>query len=447
MTQPLDSRYFPLVLDVLDQGVFTVDQTTCITSFNKAAERITGYRCAEVVGRKCSEVFQSSLCDQVCPLRLSIQSREAVRNRQVHIRTREGRPLPISVSTAPLVTARGRLLGGVEVFRDMSQIVDYQRRLGTRYRLVDIIGKSPAMQKIFELLPLVAQSDSTLVVTGASGTGKELVARTVHSLSPRRKGPFVAINCAAVPETLIESELFGYAKGAFTDARSNRPGRIAIAEGGTLFLDEIGDLPRSMQVKVLRFLQDRRYEPLGSSKTLRADVRVIAATNQDLLPMVRRHEFREDLYFRLNVVQIDIPPLSQRPEDVPLLIDHYVKVFRDCTGKPIDGLSDEAMAYLISYPFPGNVRELENLIERAFILCQSSRIGIEHVLPATANLSPGAHLPEPYLNTGALQAAAVRTALARNEGNQTRAAADLGIHRTTLIRRMKRWGVDSRRVT
>jgi PAS domain S-box-containing protein len=438
---PLDNRYFPLVLDVLDQGVFTVDENTCITSFNQAAERITGYPASAVMGKKCSDVFRTNLCDQVCPLRLSITSRKTVRNRQVHIRARDGRPIPITISTAPLVTRGGRLLGGVEVFRDMSHVAHLQSRLESRYRLVDIIGKSQAMQKIFELLPLVAASESTVLICGASGTGKELIARTIHALGSRRRGPFVAINCAAIPETLLEAELFGHTRGAFTDARRDRAGRIAAAEGGTLFLDEIGDLPRAMQVKVLRFLQDREYQPLGSNRTVRADVRVIAATNRDLLALVRQGEFREDLYFRLDVVEIDIPPLSERSEDIPLLVNHYVKIFRESTGKPIEGLTEEAMGCLMSYTFPGNVRELENIIERAFILCQGERISLEHFPPSVLGIVPRSLGPATPAGRDAAEAVAVRSALARARGNRTRAAAELGIHRITLLRRMRRLGI------
>jgi PAS domain S-box-containing protein len=439
-TKALDARYFPLILDVLDQGVFTVDGQSCITSFNQAAERITGYAADEVIGRRCADVFRTNLCDQVCPLRLSIASRRPSRNREVYIRARDGHAIPIAVSTAPLCTRAGRLLGGVEVFRDLSQIVDLKRKLDARYRLSDIIGKSPAMRHIFDLLPLVAPSDSTVLVTGPSGTGKELIARTVHALGPRRKGPFVALNCAAIPETLLESELFGYKRGAFTDARRDKPGRIAAAEGGTLFLDEIGDLPRLTQVKVLRFLQDRVYEPLGSNSPVRANVRVIAATNRDLVGLVHAGAFREDLYFRLNVVQIDIPPLCQRAEDVPLLVNHYVRLFRESTGKAITSVADDAMALLVRYGFPGNVRELENIIERAFILCQGDRILVEHLPPSVAPSGATATAP-PVAGLAGAQLAAVRAALERHGGNRSRAAAELGIHRATLLRWVKRYGL------
>jgi PAS domain S-box-containing protein len=439
MTEALDNRYLPLVLDVLDQGVFTVDEKTFITSFNQAAERITGYGAAEVIGKKCSEVFHTNLCGKACPLRVSIESRNPIRNRQVYIRARDGRPVPIAISTAPLMTRGGRLLGGVEVFKDLSEISHLKRRLESRYRLLDIIGKSPAMQKIFELLPLFAASDTTVLVSGASGTGKELIARTIHSLGGRRKGPFVAINCAAIPETLLEAELFGHIKGAFTDASRDRPGRIAAADGGTLFLDEIGDLPRPMQVKVLRFLQSREYEALGSNRTVRADVRVIAATNRDLLELVREGSFREDLYFRLNVLQVDIPPLAERPEDIPLLVAHYLGLFRESTGKAIEGLDEESMSALMRYSFPGNVRELENVIERAFILCQGDRIRLEHFPDSVVGAVAGRKLSSAA--AASVEESAIRAALARQDGNRTRAAEDLGIHRITLLRRMRKLGL------
>ncbi|MFH0903146.1 MAG: sigma 54-interacting transcriptional regulator [Pseudomonadota bacterium] len=440
MARMLEYHHFPLILDVLDQGVFTVDQSGIITSFNRAAEMITGCPTNDAIGSSCADVFRTNLCREICPLRQSIQSRTKVRNREVYISTKHGRPIPISVSTAPLVATDGRLLGGVEVFRDLSGLVDLKRRLDSRYRLADIIGKSQAMRRLFDLIPLVAASSSTILITGASGTGKELVARTIHATGPRKKGPFVAINCAAIPETLLESELFGYRRGAFTDARQDRSGRIAAAEGGTLFLDEIGDLSPPIQVKILRFLQDRVYEPLGAARAVRADVRVVAATNRDLNDLVNKGQFREDLFFRLNVVQIEIPPLHQRMEDVPLLAEHYVQAFRHSTGRPIEGFTEEAMAALMGHSFPGNVRELENIVERAFILCPGDRIGTQHLPATVVACRSDRHAESTSLEAAEL--AAIQAALARHDGNRTRAAADLGIHRITLLRKLKRLGVE-----
>ena len=443
MDMRLDIRYFPLVLDVVEQGIFTVDPGGRISSFNKAAEVITGYTATEVLGRECSSVFRTNLCNTVCPLRRSIASRERLQNERVRIVTKDGRPVPISISTAPLESPAGELLGGVEVFTDLSHVEDLKRKLNGQYHFGDVVTRSPDMRRILDMLPMVAESSSTILINGLTGTGKELLAKAIHAHGPRRRKPFVAVNCAALPETLLESELFGYRKGAFTDAKRDRMGRIAQAEGGTLFLDEVGDLSIPLQVKLLRFLQEKTYEPLGSTVSLKADVRVITATNRDLEHMVREGTFRSDLYFRLNILQITLPPLSQRREDVPLLTQHFVQRFRQATGKNIEGLSAEAMAALMNYEFPGNIRELENIIERAFILCGERQIALAH-LPSTvvqAGERPALHALQ---NAGALdsvEGAAIRAALERHKGNRTRAARELGIHRTTLLRKLKRLGV------
>jgi PAS domain S-box-containing protein len=442
MSRVLDTRYVNLILDVIEQGIFTVDSQTRITSFNQSAERITGFPAAEAIGMPCSEVFRTNLCSTLCPLKQSIGDRLAIRNREVRILSRDGRSLPISVSTAPLVTPLGRLIGGVEVFRDISDVVDLRRKLDGQYTFEDIVSRNPAMERIFKMLPLVAESTSTVLITGASGTGKELVAKAIHSRSPRIERPFVAVNCAAVPEGLLESELFGYRKGAFTDARTDKPGRIAQAEGGTLFLDEVGDLPLALQVKLLRFLQDHRYEPLGGTESISADVRIIAATNRDLGSLVREGRFRDDLYYRLNVMQIPLPPLTNRREDIPLLARHFIRRFRGTTGKPIERLTQDALATLMRYPWPGNIRELENAIEHAFILCKGPEIGVEHLPGHLLDVPPGRESPGPGpARLDSLEREAIVIALRRHGGNKTRAAQELGIHRTTLIRKLKRLGI------
>jgi len=441
MDTKLDLRYFRLVLDVVDQGIFTVDPGGRITSFNKAAEIITCYGESEVMGRECASVFRTDLCDTVCPLRRSIASGARIQNRQVRIHTKDGRLIPISISTAPLQAPSGELLGGVEVFSDLSHLEDLKRRLDGQYQFEDIISRTPEMQQIFHILPLVAESNSTILICGASGTGKELLAKAIHNHGPRRRKPFVPVNCAAIPETLLESELFGYRKGAFTDAKRDKLGRVAQAEEGTLFLDEVGDLPIPLQVKFLRFLQDRTYQPLGSTQSLKADVRVIGASNRDLEKMVREGTFREDLYFRLNVLQIALPPLHTRQADVPLLANHFIQRFRQATGKAIEGISAEALAALMDYEFPGNIRELENIIERAFILCEGREISIPDLPPQVIAVSRQADRRNARKEQGLddLEMEAIRAALDRHGGNRTRAARDLGIHRTTMIRRLKRY--------
>ena len=448
----LDSRYFPLLLDVIDQTIFTINRQERISSFNHAAEKLTGYCAAEVIGRKCSDVFCTELCKGACPLRRTIQSGERLIDRRVRITSKDGRSIPVAVTTAILATNEGELLGGVEVIKDLSSLLHLRRQLDGKYCFEDIISRNKEMQRIFQLLPMVAQSDSSVLVLGASGTGKELVAKAIHHQSPRRDRPFVAVNCAAMPETLMESELFGYVKGAFTDAKRNKPGRIAQADGGTLFLDEVGDLPLQVQVKLLRFLQERSYEPLGATFSTRADVRIITATHRDLVQMVEEAQFRQDLYFRLNVMQIDLPPLCERTEDIPLLVRHFISSYDRTTSKKIEAIDDEALGALMRYPFPGNIRELENIIERAFIVCQGVVIRAEHLPPTVLEYQEGnGRLPQEngfsmrhsqILDPLKLaERDALARALKRHQGNRTHTASELGIHRSTLIRKIKQYGL------
>ena len=440
--EALDPRFFPLVLNVIDQCMFAVDPDRRITFLNQRAREVTGYSLDEVIGKPCADVFKTALCHTACPLRQALEKRERVIERQAKLRVKDGRGIPVSVSTAALVTPEGTLLGGVEVFRDLSHIELLQRKVEECSRFEDMISKSPRMQRIFSMLPLVAESDSTVLVTGASGTGKELMARAIHQSGPRKEKPFVAVNCAAVPETLLESELFGYMRGAFTDARRDKPGRIAQADGGTLFLDEVGDLSPAIQVKLLRFLQDHVYEPLGATCSTRADVRILAATNHNLEELVRQERFREDLYYRLNVLQISLPPLRERSEDVPLLLRHFLRHFAMTTGKPVSEISPEALATLETYEYPGNIRELENIVERAFVLCTGPRIELDHlphsVRSRTSAKAPGTHPLDPLASA---ERKAIIDVLARHGGNRTRAAGELGIHRSTLLRKIKRYGI------
>ncbi|MBW1685781.1 MAG: sigma 54-interacting transcriptional regulator [Deltaproteobacteria bacterium] len=443
LSKRLDPRYFSLILDSVRQGIFTVNARAEITSFNRAAQRITGYREGEVLGRECSTVFKTDLCDTVCPLRKSIRGRERTRGRRAIVRAKDGRRIPISMSTYPLETRTGKLIGGVEVFEDLSSLLALERKLDNKYRLDDIVSKNAEMERIFALLPLLAESDSTVLISGESGTGKELAAKAIHNHSPRGKRPFVPISCAAMPDTLLESELFGYKKGAFTDAKRDKPGRIAQADGGTLFLDEIADLAKPLQVKLLRFLQERVYEPLGATGPVQANVRVISASNRDLSEMIRQGEFREDLYFRLNVVEIRLPPLRERSEDIPLLVEHFVRRFRTAKRRHIEGIEDDALALLVRYPFPGNIRELENIIERAFVVCQRNLIDVRSLPDYVQERRPGDRLGK---GAGALlknaEAKLIVRTLKKHRGNRTRAAEELGIHRVTLFRKLKKYGLN-----
>ncbi len=430
------------ILESISDGVFTVDLDWRITSFNRAAEEITRIPRREAIGRPCSDVFRSSMCEAQCALRRTLKTGKPVIGKSGFIIDAEGARIPISVSTAVLRDAEGRVSGGAETFRDMSEVEALRQELKGRYRAGDLISRSILMQRVFEVLPAIAASPSTVLILGETGTGKERVARTIHALSPRRKGPFVAVNCGALPDTLLESELFGYKAGAFTGAQRDKPGRFALAQKGTLFLDEIADVSPALQVRLLRVLQERTYEPLGATRSLTADVRIIVATNRDLAQQVRQGAFREDLYYRVNVVRVELPPLRRRFEDIPLLVDQFIQQFNRLQQKSVQGVTAEALSLLLAHDWPGNIRELENAIEHAFILCGEGAIGIEH-LPRELT---AAHKERPEVSDmktarDLVDAQAIQAALERQGFHRQAAARDLGIHKSTLFRKMRRLGI------
>ena len=434
------------ILESISDGVFTVDADWRITYFNAAAERITGIRRHEALGRSCAEVFRASMCETDCALRRTLKNDKPVVDKPAFIINAQGKRIPVSVSTAILRDARGRVAGGAETFRDLSLVEDLRRELEGRCQVGDLVSRSPAMRQIFEVLPQVALSDASVLILGETGTGKELLARAIHDLSPRGPRPFVAVNCGALPDSLLESELFGYEKGAFTGAAKDKPGRFALAERGTVFLDEIGDVSPSMQVRLLRVLQERTYEPLGATRTRNADVRIIAATHRDLPGMIREGAFREDLYYRLNVVSLELPPLRRRKEDVPLLADHFIARFNRLQGKTVAGLAREALAPLMAHDFPGNVRELENIIERAFVMCRTGNIRRGHLPPELTGRDAAASAPAAAATIDAhargAEAQAIRAALERCGNNRLEAARALGIHKSTLFRKIRALGID-----
>ncbi|MEA2040298.1 MAG: sigma 54-interacting transcriptional regulator [Thermodesulfobacteriota bacterium] len=432
-----------IILDSISDGVFTVDHEWHITSFNHAAEEITGIPRDEAIGKNCREVFRSNICETDCALRRTMKEGKPFVDTSTYIVNSKKQRIPVAVSTSLLKDDNGIVLGGVETFRDMSVVEELRKELDARYQVGDMVSRSPSMHKIFTIMPQVAESDSTVLIQGETGTGKELLARAIHELSPRQEKPFITINCGAFPDTLLESELFGYKAGAFTNATKDKPGYFALAEGGTILLDEIGDLSAAFQVRLLRVLQDRIFQPLGGTKPVKANVRVIAASNKDLDELVKSGAFRQDLFYRINIIRLDLPPLRDRKEDIPMLVKHFISRLNRLRGKAVTGISHDTLALLLSHDYPGNIRELENIIEHAFVLCHEGQMEPQ-CLPE--NLI--ALLPQPTSHVkidAALQSVEARVitdALKRNKYNRLATALDLGIHKSTLFRKIKMLGIN-----
>ena len=443
-TYQIPNHVTEIILESISDGVFTVDHQWRVTSFNGAAEKITGIPRENALGKHCREVFRSNMCETDCALSRTMRLGKAFVDTSTYIVDSKKRRIPVVVCTSLLKDDKGKVLGGVETFRDISQVEELRKELEGRYQIGDIISRSPAMDKIFKILPQVAESESTILIQGETGTGKELLARAIHDLSPRKDKPFVAINCGALPDTLLESELFGYRAGAFTNATKNKPGSFALAEGGTILLDEIGDLSEAFQVRLLRVIQERTYQPLGGIKPVKADVRIIAATNKDLGKLVKSGAFRQDLFYRINVVCLELPPLRNRKEDIPVLADHFIDLFNRLRGKSVKGMSQEALSLLMFHDYPGNIRELENIIEHAFVLSQDEKIDAR-CLPenlgtysgtprsAQANIHKAVQLAERQM---------IINALKKNNHNRVAAAIELGIHKSTFYRKIKKLEID-----
>lgn len=437
-----------IILESISDGVFTVDHNWKIMSFNRAAEDITGISREEAIGRHCWDVFRSNMCESHCALKKTMQEGKSFISSAAYIINSEKKRIPITVSTSLLKDADGNVIGGVETFRDHTLEEALRKELAGSYRMGDIVSASPEMKKIFSILPRIAESDSTVLLEGETGTGKELTARAIHNLSLRKDHPFVAINCGALPDTLLESELFGYKAGAFTHAVKDKPGLFSVAKGGTLLLDEIGDTSAAFQARLLRVLEEQEFQPLGAVKKEKADVRVIAATNRNLSQMVEHGTFRQDLFYRVNVVSITLPPLRQRMEDIPLLVDHFIAKLNRIRGKSVVGIDRQALEMLMAHDFPGNIRELENIIEHAFVLCSEGDIIPGH-LPASLTREPVPGLrigsedpspgdPDPVRSAEIMM---ITDALKRNHYNRKAAAEDLGMHKSTLFRKIEKLGI------
>jgi PAS domain S-box-containing protein len=438
---PAEDQY-QTILDSIADGVFTVDLDFNITSFNHAAEEITGFSRDTAVGRPCSDVFKADVCSDACILKQALAEKKAIVHRPVHILRTDQKRIPISVNATLLKNKAGNVIGGVETFRDLTSVQKLRQALRKQHSFNDIVSKNEKMNKIFSILPRIAESSSTALITGQSGTGKELIARAIHNHSPQKDGPFIAVNCGALPDTLCESELFGYKAGAFTDAKRDKPGRFALAQNGSIFLDEIGDISPAVQVRLLRVLENRVYEPLGSTKTVETNARIIAATHRNLGELVNEGTFREDLFFRINVIRLSLPTLSERRSDIPLLIDHFIDRFNHLHGRKILGITQEATATMLMYPWHGNVRELENAIEHAFVLCQGSMIQMEH-LPENIIPKNDSILVTAGLTLKEVEKQTIEQALRRNAWKRVKTARELGINKNTLRHKIERYSINT----
>ncbi len=474
MSELESSRYWKKIVGTMNEGLMLVGPDGTIVMVNKAFEELTGYTSAEVVGRPCT-LLECDACEGAmkasahrwCKL---FEQGQVIKCR-CHLLKKDGTYVSALKNAAVLKDDNGLQLGAVEVLTDLSELDRLDQKLELLSRQLaeedgfhGIIGKSPIIQKVFDVIQKAAGSEAPVIIYGESGTGKELVARAIHQLGDRKDGPFVQLNCAALNESLLESELFGHIKGAFTGAYRHRKGRFEAANGGDIFLDEIGDVPLSIQVKLLRVLETKKFEHVGDDRPIAVDVRIITATNKNLEELIEQKQFRDDLFFRINVFPIHLPPLRKRAEDIPLLVSTFIRRMRSRTGKNIARLTPAAMERFMEYHWPGNVRELKSALEFAFVLAEGDVIDLDQLPPkiavpatppaSTVRLPLNARSPEESGKTGTVlsntgdlsEKEALIEALKKTNGNQSQAARMLGINRVTVWNRMKKYGIDLKRV-
>ncbi len=475
-------KHWRAIIEAMHDGVMIVNAKGSIIAANSTALLMTGYTENELEGKSC-RTLNCTGCIIIGKgegkLWCGLFSKGMIRDKKCRITNKQNRAVHIVKSASVLYDDDGRILGAVETLKDISDNINYKNELISlkkTYLLDDgfhgIVGKSPVMQALFEVIENVAASDTPVMILGKSGTGKELVARAVHETGLRSDKPFIKVNCAALNENLLESELFGHVRGAYTGADRSRIGRFEAAHGGSIFLDEIGDIPMSIQVKLLRVLEEKKIEKVGDNVSIDVDVRIITATNRDLEALMEAEKFREDLFFRINVFPVNCPPLSARQEDLPLIIQHFVELNTRKTGKNILGLSSEAMKLMMKYLWPGNVRELRNAVEYAFVLCHGSMITPEHLPDKIMQAGSVLHAEnilraENILHVGSAavdksrdivnfcegvlgsrdQKKELEDAMNREKGNQSKAAERLGVSRVTVWKRMKKYGLDPRKFT
>jgi sigma-54 dependent transcriptional regulator, acetoin dehydrogenase operon transcriptional activator AcoR len=427
------------------EGTFTIDKDWTITSFNRSAERITGYSSEEAIGKKCWEIFNSNLCQHGCHMRRTMKEQQPSISSELLIIHKEGQKVPVRVNSAPLFDGDGYHIGAVETFQDISEIKNLINHLENHFQFKNIIGRSKSMQKVYDLMENVIQSDGNVLITGESGTGKEIVARAIHLNSERKTSPFMAVNCSAFVESLLESELFGHEKGAFTGAIRTKPGRLELAKDGTLFLDEIGDLSLQVQVKLLRVLESREFERVGGTNPIQLKARLVTATNKNLDEEMKAGRFREDLYYRINVINIHLPPLKERLTDLPFLVQHFVEKYQNKFNKNIKNVTPAAYRLLKKYEWPGNIRELENVIEHAFTVCHEEAIQTEH-LPerlwaSLQNIIADVEQTETEQPLKNAEKLLIKSTLEKLNGHRDKTAKALDIDKSTLWRKMKKYGL------
>jgi transcriptional regulator with PAS, ATPase and Fis domain len=457
----LPINFFSL-LDEIPIGVILLSLDRMTLFLNQSLKTLTGFNQKDAFGLPCCHLLRSNECVRNCPaLKINVASGPVCIEGDIIDRDRQ--LIPVRITSAPVLGSGGELTGFIETIEDIRSLRNLNDKVGYAYGFDHIIGRSPKMEKIFQILPSIAQSDSSVLITGETGTGKDLLAETLHQASNRGKGPFVKINCGALPETLLESELFGHRKGAFTGAVKDKPGRFQLAHNGSLYLTEIGDLPLPLQVKLLTFLDDKIIFPLGSTEGFLADVRVIAATHRNLDQMVKSQQFRQDLLFRLNVIRLHLPPLRQRSGDIRLLLDHFLNDLSTILNRKAPRLSRQALQILLAYRYPGNVRELRNILEYALNISKPDRIDLDHLpaylietdlddcvmetetVPAPVIDSTGNRYRIPPVtsrNWAEVEKQMIMDALVTSGGRRNKAAADLGWARSTLWRKMKRYKID-----
>ena len=451
------NRYWKKILNTMNDGLMLIGPDGTILMVNKAFERVTGYAANEVVGKSCT-VLNCDVCERVIEEGKNVWCTLFERGQDVMKRCivmkKDGSYLPALKNATILKDDDGNYLGAVETLTDISEIDRLDHEIDQLSLQLDveggfhgIIGKSSVMQKVFQVIEKAAQSDAPVIIYGESGTGKELVARAIHILGRRKEGPFVELNCAALNEALLESELFGHTKGAFTGAHRHRLGRFEAAHGGDIFLDEIGDVPLSIQVKLLRVLESKKFERVGETRSISVDVRIITATNKILEELIAKKLFREDLFFRINAIPIHLPPLRERREDIPTLTRAFITRFQKDTGKKITGLTPKAMEFFMTYDWPGNVRELKSALEYAFVIAEKGLIDSDQLPPQIISHERKKHPESPVIeDKNQAEKEALVEALRQSKGNQSRAAQILGVNRVTVWNRMRKYGINLEKV-